>query len=74
MASGGSGPPGSAEGRAWGGRAGFAPWHLFSAEKHFYTFCWFGGWVVFVFFLSFLHFYNLNYKPPEQMSNLLVIE
>lgn len=30
-------------------------------------------WVLFCFLLS-LRFYNLNSKPPEQMSDLLVIE
>lgn len=65
----GPAPPGSP------GVAGQAlPHGIFSLQRsifiHFVVF-----WVLFWFFFLFsLRFYNLNSKPPEQMSDLLVIE
>ena len=54
------------------GRAGFAPRHLSLQRSLFILSVVLGGY--FYLFLVSLRFSNLNDKPPEQTSNLLVIE
>lgn len=67
-------PPGLCRGEGLGWQGRVCPVASFFCREAFLyvLLVWGGGWCL--FFLSFLHFYNLNYKPPEQMSNLLVIE